>query len=152
ERPLADSGLAREAALLELLDELLHILGAILLTDEDGVSLLDDDHVLEADDGDEAAVARDDAPLRIEAHEARLVDRAPPPVLPEALPRRAPRAHVRPLEVGLEHLDALRLLEDGVVDRDLLEPRPLRAKSALAAGGDPVERARRGGERAAHLL
>src|SRR3954462_12623762 len=92
----------------DLLDQSLEIVGAILGADQRGIGGMYDNEAVESQDADQVAGVggQDQRILRLDREDLAL-DRVARRVLGPAVGGGAPGAYVVPLELGLEHEDAL---------------------------------------------
>ena len=126
--------------LLEARDETRDVLRAALVGDEQRVRRVDDDEAVEADGGDERALAVDEAVAGVDEDRIAL-DGVGLRVARGDLPQRRPRADVAPADVDGHHRRLLRLLHHRVVDGDVG-----RAREGGAVEAQEPEIVRRFGE------
>src|SRR5438552_15190955 len=127
------------AGAFERVDDLAHVLRPRARNHEQCVFGVHDDHVLEADAGDESPVAEDQTAGRIDEHRLTF-DRVPVAAGMDAAAELCPPADVSPTELARHQPQPIRLLHHAAVhalDRQsLIELRRRRLIAGIARGRD----------------
>src|SRR5690606_6583086 len=121
--------------LLEAVDDLADVLGAVTVDDEEGVARVDNHDVVDADGRDDTpGLGPDDAVRGVDLHHVAAHGIAAL-VAFDQLTEAVPVADVRPTHLRRHHSDARRMLHDPLIDGDVRQRGPdLRGHALLLAG------------------